>query len=44
MHVGPQSLGKLALHLTFVGLLLTTHNISDLSATVGTVNGIRQPR
>ena len=43
MHVGPQSFGKLILHLTYVDLLLTTHNVSDRSAAVGTVNGMHQP-
>ena len=32
LHVGPQSFGKLTSHLTFVDLLLTTHNVSGLCA------------
>jgi hypothetical protein len=32
LHVGPQSFGKLTFHFTFVDLLLTTHNVSDLCA------------
>jgi hypothetical protein len=31
-HVGSQSFGKQTFHLTFVDLLLTTHNVTDLFA------------